>query len=165
MHGMATTLAATAGSTGSATRAMQAIVAAGLVCGTLDAISARIVSGAPWMRISQFIASGVLGPDSFKGGMRTAVLGTVLHYTIAFGATIVFFAASRFMPALLDRALLFGPLYGLCVHLFMQFAVLPMSAIGRRPITARGFLTQLAVHMIVVGPSIALTLRSVLRRA
>jgi len=146
-------------------RAVQAIVAAGLVCGTLDAISARIVSGAPWMRISQFIASGVLGPDSFKGGAGTAVLGTVLHYSIAFGATIVFFAASRFLPMLLDRALLFGPLYGLCVHLFMQFVVLPMSAIGRRPFTTRGFLTQLAVHMIVVGPAIALTLRSVLRRA
>jgi hypothetical protein len=162
---MATTLAATAGTTGSTMRALQAIVAAGLVCGTLDAISARVISGAPWMRISQFIASGVLGPDSFKGGGQTALLGTVLHYTIAFGATIVFFAASRFMPVLLDRALLFGPLYGLCVHLFMQFVVLPMSAIGRRPQTLKGFLIQLAVHMIVVGPSIALTLRSVLRRS
>lgn len=146
-------------------RAVQAIAAAGFVCGTLDAISARVVSGAPWMRISQFIASGVLGPDSFKGGLRTVLLGTGLHYTIAFGATIVFFVASRFMPVLLDRALLFGPIYGICVHLFMQFVVLPLSAIGRRPHTLQGFLIQLAVHMIVVGPSIAFTLRSVLRRA
>jgi hypothetical protein len=161
---MATTLAATAGSTGSTMRAVQAIVATGFICGTLDAISARIVSGAPWMRISQFIASGVLGPDSFKGGLRTALLGTALHYTIAFGATIVFFAVTRFMPMLLDHALLIGPLYGLCVHLFMQFVVLPMSAIGRKPHTLQGFLIQLAVHMIVVGPSIALTLRAVLRR-
>jgi len=117
------------------------------------------------MRISQFIASGMLGPDSFKGGVKTAILGTLLHYFIAFGATIVFFMASRFLPVLLDRAFLFGPLYGICVHLFMQFVVLPLSAIARRPITVRGFVTQLAVHTIVVGPSIALTLRAVLKRA
>jgi hypothetical protein len=144
-------------------RAVQAVIAAGLVCGTLDGISALLVSGAKWMRLFQFIASGVLGQQSFTGGIKTAVLGIGLHYAIAFGATIVYYSASRFLPILLDRALPFGVLYGICVHLFMTFVVVPMSAIGWRPHTARGFLTQLAVHMIVVGPSIALTLRGLLR--
>jgi hypothetical protein len=163
MHAMATTLNVTAGSAGTTMRAVQAVVVAGLVCGTLDGISALLVSGAKWTRLFEFIASGVLGPDSFKGGVKTALLGVMLHYTIAFGATIVYYSASRFLPMLLDRALPFGILYGICVHLFMTFVVVPMSAIGWRPHTARGFLTQLAVHMIVVGPSIALTLRGFLR--
>lgn len=161
---MNTAIAATTSSS-STMRAIQAVVAAGLVCGTLDGISALVVYRVPWMRLFQSIAFGALGPESFKGGMKTAVLGIVFHYTVAFGATIVFFMTSRFLPALVDRALLFGPLYGLCVHLVMQFVVVPMSLIGRRPFTWRAFLTGLAVHMIVVGPSIALTLRSVLRRA
>jgi hypothetical protein len=87
-----------------------------------------------------------------------------LHYTIAFGATIVFFLVSRFLPALLEHALVCGILYGVCVHVVMQFVVVPMSAIGRRPFTWRGFLIGLAVHTIVVGPAIVLTLRAVLRR-
>lgn len=144
-------------------RAVRAIVAAGLVCGTLDGLSALIVYRAPWMRLFQAIAYGALGPDAFQGGARTALLGIGFHYTVALGATIVFFTASRFLPVLLDRAILFGPLYGVCVHLVMQFVVVPLSVIGRRPQTLRGFLIGLAVHMIVVGPSIALTLRRMLR--
>lgn len=148
---------------GGTMRAVRAIVAAGLVCGTLDGGSALVVYRAPWMRLFQGIAYGALGPDSFQGGVKTALLGIGFHYTIAFGATIVFFTASRFMPSLLDRALLFGPLYGACVHLVMQFVVVPLSVIGRRPQTLQGFLIGLAIHMIVVGPSIALTLRRALR--
>lgn len=160
---MSTTVVATTSTAGGAIRAVQAIVAAGLVCGTLDGLSALIVYRAPWMRLFQGIAYGALGPDAFQGGAKTALLGIGFHYSIAFGATILFFAASRFMPALLHRALLFGPLYGICVHLFMQFVVVPLSVIGRRPQTLPGFLVGLAVHMIVVGPSIALTLRRMLR--
>lgn len=115
------------------------------------------------MRLFQGIAYGAFGPDSFQGGVKTALVGIGFHYTIAFGATIVFFTASWFMPALLDRALLSGPLYGVCVHLVMQFVVVPLSVIGRRPQTLRGFLIGLAIHMIVVGPAIALTLRRMLR--
>lgn len=163
MPTMANTLVAAAPSAGSTLRAVQAIVTAGLVCGTLDGISALVVYRAPFMRLFQSIAYGALGPDSFKGGLKTVILGIVFHYTIAFGATMVFFAASRFMPVLLDRALLFGPLYGICVHLFMQFVVVPLSVIGRRPQTLQGFLIGLAVHMIVVGPAIGLTLRRFLR--
>jgi len=45
------------------------------------------------------------------------------------------------------------------VHVVMTFVVVPLSEIGRHPHTVKGFLTGLAVHMIVVGPSIVLTLR------
>jgi hypothetical protein len=160
---MGTTLAATTGTAGGTMRTVQAIVAAGLVCGTLDGISALIASGGNWLRLFQFIASGALGPDSFKDGVKTALLGIAFHYLIAFTATVVFYAASRGFPLLLDRALLFGVLYGICVDLFMSFLVVPMSAIGRRPFHLQSFAIYLGIHMVVVGPSIALTLRRFLR--
>jgi hypothetical protein len=50
-------------------------------------------------------------------------------------------------------------LYGVAVHLFMQFVVIPLSAIGPRPLVARNFLAVLAAHVVVVGPSIAFTVR------
>jgi hypothetical protein len=161
---MNSAIAATASSSSSHTlRAILAIVFAGFVCGTLDGLSALVMSSFKFTRLFQFIASGLLGPSSFSGGLKTALLGVLLHYTIAFGATIVFFVASRFLPILLDYALIFGVLYGVCVHFFMSYLVVPMSAIGHRPRTLQGFLIQLAIHMIIVGPSIALVLKRFLR--
>lgn len=146
----------------SALRVVQAVLAAGFVCGTLDGISALIASGVNWKTLFQFIASGVLGPDSLQGGLKTALLGIALHYSIAFGATIVYFGASRFLPVLLQRALPLGVLYGICVHFFMNFVVIPISAVNR-PFSARRFLVQLLIHMVIVGPSIAFTLSRLLR--
>lgn len=140
-------------------RAMRAILIAGLTCGVLDGFAAFALSGGRWVRVAQFIASGILGPGSFRSGAAAVVLGTLLHFGIALGASAVYFAASRAMPYVLDRALVFGVLYGTAVHLFMTFVVVPLSAIGRRPFVWRGFLVQLAVHMIVVGPTIALMIR------
>jgi hypothetical protein len=144
----------------------RAILFAGLVCGTLDAISAIVVSGffgtAP-MRVFQGIASGLLGRNAFQGGAGTAALGLALHFVVALGATAVYFAASRWLPVLIDRALVCGVAYGVAVHLFMTYVVIPLSAIGRRPFVLRSFVSFLLVSMIVIGPSIALTLRYVLQ--
>ena len=139
--------------------ALRAILTAGLICGTLDGLSALALSGGRWMRLFQFIASGLLGPRAFNGGLATVALGIAAHYSIALGAAAVYYGASRPLPFLVEQAVLCGVVFGVLVHLFMNFAVLPLSAIARRPFNARGFVVQLFVHMIVVGPSIALTIR------
>ena len=54
------------------------ILVAGLVCGTLDALSASLVSalfGATPVRVFQGIASGLRGRSAFQGGVSTALLG------------------------------------------------------------------------------------------
>ena len=140
-------------------RPVRAILGAGLICGTLDGVSALVLSSGQFVRLFQFIASALIGPNSFKDGAPTVVLGIAIHYSIALTATAVYYAASRAMPILLARALPFGILYGIVVHVFMQFVGLPLTALGRRPFNARSFFIYLAVHMIVVGPSIALSLR------
>jgi hypothetical protein len=139
--------------------ALLAILMAGLICGTLDGLSALALSGGRWMRLFQFIASGLLGPRSFNGGLATVALGIAAHYSIALGAAAIFFGTSRALPFMIEQALLCGVLFGVLVHVFMNFVVLPLSAIGRRPFHTKGFVVQLLVHMIVVGPSIALTIR------
>jgi hypothetical protein len=82
-----------------------------------------------------------------------------MHFSIALGASTVYYSASRALPFLIERALLSGILFGALVHVFMNYVVIPLSAIGPRHFNARSFLTQLLVHMVVVGPSIALTVR------
>ena len=41
----------------------------------------------------------------------------------------------------------------------MTFPVIPLSAIGARPIVWPRFVAILIVHIIIVGPSISLTVR------
>jgi len=62
------------------------------------------------------------------------------------------------LPILIHRPLLYGVVFGVFVHLFMTFVVIPLSAIGSRPFVLRSFAIYLAVSMVVVGPSIALTI-------
>ena len=137
-------------------------IVAGIVCGILDGFAAIIITlsfGGTVPRMFQGIAFGVLGKSAYQGGTSTVILGIALHFAIAFGASIVYYIASRYLPALIDQALLMGVIYGVVVHLVMQYVVLPMSQIGRRPFNAKSFFAVLAAHVIVVGPSIALTIR------
>jgi hypothetical protein len=139
--------------------ALQVILIAGLTCGVLDGLSAVALTSGRWMRVFQFVASSILGPDSFQGGVATALVGIAIHFLVALSATAIYYSVSRGIPILMDRALLFGVLYGVSIHLFMTFVAIPMSRIGPRPLVLRSFLLQLAVHMIVVGPTIALMIR------
>jgi uncharacterized membrane protein YagU involved in acid resistance len=143
-------------------RASQAILWAGLICGVLDGLSAiaiTLLCGGKVIRTFQGIAGGILGAKTFQSGLSSALLGVAFHFLIAFGAAAVYYLASRYIPLLIDRALLAGVLYGIAVHLFMQFVVIPLSAIGPRPLVIRNFIAVLIAHIVVVGPSIALTVR------
>jgi hypothetical protein len=47
----------------------------------------------------------------------------------------------------------------------MSFVVIPLSAIGWRPIAWATFLEVLAIHLVIVGPSIALVVSRRARRS
>ena len=80
-------------------RASRAILYGTLVVGTLDALDAVVFfglrSGATPVRIFQGIAAGWLGRATYSGGLRTAALGVVTHYGIAFGIVVTYFVVSR----------------------------------------------------------------------
>ena len=144
----------------------KAIAAAGTVCGILDGLSAIALTkilGGSIERMFQGIARGVLGEAAFHEGARSAALGVALHFVIAFGAAAVYCIAGRRLRFLLERAVLCGVVYGAAVHLFMNYVVIPLSAIGPRPFAPRGFYSVLAIHMVVVGPTISLLARRYLR--
>jgi hypothetical protein len=150
---------------------MKPILAAAFTCFALDGLSALVQS---WIlsgktpnpeRVFQSVAFGILGPDTFKLGTRSFLLGLLVHFTVALGASIVFYTMSRALPFLIEQALVSGVLFGIGVHLIMQFIVIPMSLIGRRPFNTKAFVTGLIIHMIVVGPSIALTTAAMVKRS
>jgi uncharacterized membrane protein YagU involved in acid resistance len=112
------------------------------------------------MRMLQSIASGLLGLDSYSGGLRTAALGVLLHFVIATGAAAVFYLASRKLTLLVRQAIVSGLLYGIALYFFMNLVVLPLSAFPHKisfPLSS--LLIGLAVHMLCVGLPISLTVR------
>ncbi|HEX7287766.1 MAG TPA: hypothetical protein VF532_16375 [Candidatus Angelobacter sp.] len=143
--------------------AFLAIFWGGLVCGVLDITQACVAWGIQNhvrpARIFQAVAAGLLGPQSFQGGTKTAVLGGFLHFLIAFIWAAIYYVASRKLTVLADRAVLCGLLYGEFVWLMMNFVVIPLSQTHRGPFTAAAIITGPIGHLFLVGLPIALAVR------
>ena len=148
--------------TSSGTRSVTAgyaILWGGLVAGILDAIDGAIAFGTQGLnpiQVLQYIASGVLGQSAFRGGVATAALGVIFHFVIALVASAVFVFASRRIVALKTQAVPFGLLYGVAVYFFMNYLVLPLSAVARNPFHIGLFLNGVIGHALFVGLPIAL---------
>ena len=141
----------------------QPIFWGGLIAGTLDICAACLTA---WLRagvtpigVLQFVASGALGPAAFQGGMKSALIGLVLHYVIATIWTVVFYLASRKWLFLIERPVQFGLLYGIAVYLIMTFVVVPLSQVTPRPATLTGRTIGILTIMFCIGLPIALIVR------
>ena len=135
------------------------ILLGGLIAGILDITDALVffgLRGAKPIRILQSIAAGLLGPKAFKGGTATAALGLALHFLIALSAAAVYCAASRRLPFLRRRPLLWGLLYGALVYLFMNFVVLPLAGVPPGLTSTAVVVNGVAAVMLLVGVPIAL---------
>jgi uncharacterized membrane protein YagU involved in acid resistance len=113
-------------------------------------------NGVPVKRLLQTIASGAFGASAFKQGNKTAVVGFIFHFLIAFSAALIYYAISRRLSALIDSPLFSGVVYGSTVHLVMSRIVVPLSAAPKREFSPKAFLTQLVIHIFCVGLPIAL---------
>ena len=139
--------------------AFATIVWGGLIAGVLDALDGIVAFGLKGMnpiQVLQYIASGLLGTDSFKGGLPTAGLGALLHFFIAFVVAAVYYAASLKLAALYQQAAKWGLAYGAAVYLFMNYLVLPFSAVPKSPFSIALFLNGIIGHAFFVGLPIAL---------
>src|SRR6478672_8396760 len=141
--------------------ALRAIVAAGVVVGVLDISSAFVIwwqRGVALQRGLQGIAAGLLGGNSYEGGMTTAGLGLALHFFVAFVVVSVFYLASRKIPFLMKQPLVSGVLYGICVYLVMFWCVLPRVFSTFRHRLSNDLL-QLSIHICLIGLPTAFIVR------
>ena len=124
---------------GQGLRSARVIFWAGLIAGTLDLTGACVVS---WLR------AGV-----------TAVLGVVLHFIIATTWAAVYYLASRRLSFLIDHTMIAGVIYGVFVWLFMNFVVLPLSAVTKRPIPLSSRIIGMLIIIFCIGLPIAFIVR------
>jgi hypothetical protein len=126
-----------------------------LVVGTLDALDAIVFfglrNGTTPARIGQSIAAGVFGRASYQMGLRSAAIGFLLHYVVAFLIVAVFYAASRAMPFLRRQTVMAGILYGIAAYFVMNYAVIPLSATTRGPFALPVLVNGLLIHAFGVG--------------
>jgi len=136
----------------------------GLAVGTLDLVFAWAFwrpAGVDLARILQSIASGLLGRESFTGGMATAALGAGLHYFIATMFMVVYHAASLRLPTLGRRPVAWGVPYGVLLYLAMNFVVLPLSAAGMPDFGNEAWVAGSVAMHAVIGVMCALVARRI----
>jgi hypothetical protein len=134
----------------------------GLLAGFLDGLDAvvyfGITAGAKPAGIFRYIAGGLIGLQAARGGGWDIVaLGVALHFLIAMGAAASYCAASLWLPALIRRPFLWGPIFGVAVYLFMDFVVLPLSLLPHQEhwSSTAVFVNEMIIHAMGVGLPIA----------
>jgi hypothetical protein len=152
-------------------RLPKAILWGWLICGTLDIVSALLDAqgqlGVGPQRLLQGVAGALLGPASFEHGWASAALGLVMHYSVAFTVTAVFYLLSRRFPVLIKWPVLSGLLYGAVVFFVMFRVVIPLTIELRSLYLTTPFnhtwpklrAMQFYIHLVCIGVPIALSVR------
>jgi hypothetical protein len=139
-------------------RALPVIIWGGLLAGALDATDGVIAYGLLGLnpiQVLQYIASGAFGAASFKGGLLTAGAGAVFHFLIALCVASVFYITCRMVPQLVRYYIPGGLAYGAGVFFFMNYIVLPLTAVAPSPFSLPMFLNGVIGHAVFVGLTIA----------
>ena len=135
------------------------ILSAGCVCALLDGVAAVVLYRLPVAKIFQSVASGLLGPAAFRGGLATAMIGLLLHCAIALAVAAAFYGMSRVASILLSRPVLSGAIYGAAVFFLMYLIVLPLSNLpgySFRRIPPPQMLAEFVIHVFLVGIPVSL---------
>jgi len=142
--------------------AKDTILLGGLAIGVLDFFDASLYfglySGAPFQRVWQGVASGLLGTEAATaGGWNTALLGIGLHFVVAFCIATVYYLVARNIRFLIRHPIISGLIFGVLAHLVMKYVVVPLSAIGTvAAYTLPNFLNSVIGHALLVGLPVAL---------
>jgi hypothetical protein len=137
-----------------------AILMAGLIVGTLDAMAACVhayaFSGASPDRVFRFVASGVFGNDALTGGLSMAAWGLLFHFIVATGWTSLFYLLYPKVNFFASSQYLSGIAYGIFIWLMMNFVVIPLSNV---PVVTFHFtirtVVMILIHMFIIGVPIS----------
>jgi uncharacterized membrane protein YagU involved in acid resistance len=148
---------------GASMKILKPILIGGLVAGAFDITYATSISyvlgGVPPIRIFQSVAAGWVGREAARaGGLETAILGGVTHFTFTCLFAAAYVLVSFVWRDLLRRPYQWGPLYGAWLYFMMNFIVVPNSALGwpKKLPPPEIWWSGLFVHMFLVGLPIAL---------
>src|SRR6266498_4328123 len=84
---------------------LRPIALGGMIIGIVQLIIQQwlvysVLGKTPFITVSQYIASGILGNAAFEGGIATALLGVLIHLLISFVIAGVFILSAERIPFL-----------------------------------------------------------------
>jgi hypothetical protein len=123
-----------------------------------DAVIYTIVRGSTGERVFQFIASVVLGKESYNMAPWSTVLGILMHCSIALILTVTYFALAGPIEKLTKNWFLAGFLYGLATWVFINQFLFVVIGIKNYYTTLPpwpGLLNGVLAHIFLVGIPIA----------
>ena len=137
---------------------MRPIAIATAVSGTLDILFAMILTiffGREIGNMLRYVGSGPF-PQATEMGAGGAMLGLLVHFALMAIMASVYVLAARRIPALVERPIQWGVLYGLATYAVMNWLVVPMRFGTPLPPSPLSMATQLFAHIVLVGIPIAL---------
>ena len=137
---------------------LKPIAVATAVSGTLDILFAMILTvlyGREIGNMLRYVGSGPF-PQATEMGASGAILGLLVHFTLMAIMAAAYVLAARRVPALIQKPIQFGVLYGLATYVVMNWLVVPMRFGTPLPPSPLSIATQLFAHIILVGIPIAL---------
>lgn len=141
---------------------LRAILAGGLIAGTVDIGAAALINMIDPRVILRFIAGGVLGKAALQGGAAAEWLGLFLQWGMSLVIAAVFTLAALRLGWLTARPVLAGLAYGVVVFAVMNYVVMFFSAWHRiNHFTVASFIENMAA-MLVFGLIIAFCTRGFL---
>ena len=106
----------------------RAIIAGGLIAGSLDILAAALINWLNPILILRSIASGALGRASFSEGAASAVLGLLLQWFMGLLIAAIFVLAAAGIARLRRHWINAGIAYGVVIFFVMNYVVVPLSA-------------------------------------
>lgn len=145
------------------------LLRAGLLTGVTDGLFASVLSVAAYhstpTRLFQGVAATLVGPEALQGGTRTALLGVLMHFGVAFTWSAVFLVLvtrSARLRAVLDSphgVLKVAAVYGPFIWMVMSLVVIPLL-VHRPPTIPARWWNQLIGHIPFVGLPIVWSIAS-----
>lgn len=133
--------------------AVQIILQAGLLAGTLDILAAftnaYLSTGTSPLAVLRFVASGVFGQYAFTGGIAIALAGLLFHFIIATGWATLYYLLYPMIRKITSNWLISGLIYGIIVWTLMRFVILPLSNVTMRPFQFN-YQTFIAIGIIMI---------------
>ena len=136
------------------------LLRAGLLTAVVDGLFSSILVVAAYKstvtRLFQGVASVLLGAEAFNGGLRTAVIGVLMHILVAFTWSAIYLFlllrsnAVRRLLASPNGVLRVAALYGPFIWMVMSLVVIPILAHRPPTITSRWWI-QWFGHIFFVG--------------
>jgi uncharacterized membrane protein YagU involved in acid resistance len=141
--------------------ALQAILSAGLVAGSLDLLTAILVYSVAMERTTdrkllQGIGKAAFGTNTFQNETSLALSGVAVHFFIAFSFTIFYFFIFPHISYLRKQKVLSGLLYGAFAWCVMNLAVLPLFHIANIPHKWDSIARGAVILMLCIGLPISI---------